>query len=371
MGKNSGPPSIYQPRFLQGSECMYCNGFYGSCFDEHVCQTCHAFLYPVIAPDIPKATNLSEEDDSDSGNDEPADNNYQPPLEQEQAVNNNGTEEPLNVKLRTLTEQLTKLGDRINQPIAINIDQLPPEVLIHAIQFLDDISLWSFGQVNQRWRSIMLMYADQNYWKRQVHTHWPLLNLGDNHIVEDWHGLYTTLMNSSCCIKCIQQMSEKDYVNEEESSWRKNRLRSELRALRTDAPDGIQAIPLDGHYYHWQATIIGSEGSCYEGGTFFLYIQIPCTYPMSPPRVRFLTKIFHPNISRHGDIGIDSINTNWSLALTISKVLISIQSILTDPVCDVCMEREVGQLYLEDRTTFEEEARRWTWKYAMHSYLPN
>ena len=56
---------------------------------------------------------------------------------------------------------------------------------------------------------------------------------------------------------------------------------------------------------------------------------------MSPPTVRFVTRIFHPNVSRHGDVGIDSIQHNWSLALTLSKVLISIQSLLTDPYCQV------------------------------------
>lgn len=61
-------------------------------------------------------------------------------------------------------------------------------------------------------------------------------------------------------------------------------------------------------------------------------MTVYCTrYPMSPPVVRFLTRILHPNISRHGDVGIDSVHHNWSLALTISKVLISIQSLLTDP----------------------------------------
>ncbi|KAG0718009.1 Ubiquitin-conjugating enzyme E2 4 [Chionoecetes opilio] len=115
-----------------------------------------------------------------------------------------------------------------------------------------------------------------------------------------------------------------------ENSWRRNRLRNELRTLRSDPPEGIQAFPLDKLSVHWQASIRGPAGSPYEGGTFFLYIQIPHTYPLCPPIVRFITKIFHPNVSRHGDIGIDSIQHNWSLALTISKVLISIQSLLTD-----------------------------------------
>lgn len=121
----------------------------------------------------------------------------------------------------------------------------------------------------------------------------------------------------------------------EENPWRENRLRTEIRGLRMDPLEGIQAMPLDELCIHWQASLQGPIGSPYEGGLFFLYIQVPYTYPMNPPVVRFLTKIFHPNISRHGDIGIDSIQHNWSLALTIGKVLISIQSLLTDPYCDV------------------------------------
>ena len=90
---------------------------------------------------------------------------------------------------------------------------------------------------------------------------------------------------------------------------------------------------------------------------------------MRPPVVRFITKIYHPNISRHGDIGLDSILHNWSLALTISKVLISIQSLLTDPYCKVCMEPDIARVYLNNRSKFLQLARFYTWKYAMHDYL--
>lgn len=85
--------------------------------------------------------------------------------------------------------------------------------------------------------------------------------------------------------------------------------------------------------------------------------------------MRFITRIFHPNISRHGDVGLDSIHHNWSLALTISKVLISIQSLLTDPYCYVCMEPVIGKLFTKDRKEFNRIARLWTWKYAMHDFL--
>jgi len=94
-----------------------------------------------------------------------------------------------------------------------------------------------------------------------------------------------------------------------------------------------------------------------------------CSYPMQPPVVRFVTKVFHPNISRHGDVGLDSIHHNWSLALTISKVLLSIQSLLTDPYWYVCMEPTIGQMYRDNVSEFNRIARLWTWKYAMHDYL--
>jgi ubiquitin-conjugating enzyme E2 D/E len=90
---------------------------------------------------------------------------------------------------------------------------------------------------------------------------------------------------------------------------------------------------------------------------------------MRPPVVRFITKIFHPNISWHGDVGLDSIQHNWSLALTLSKVLISIQSLLTDPYCHVSMSSAVASLYTHQRTVFDQIARIWTWRYAMHDYL--
>lgn len=90
---------------------------------------------------------------------------------------------------------------------------------------------------------------------------------------------------------------------------------------------------------------------------------------MIPPVVRFITKIFHPNINIHGDIGLDSFGSNWSLALTISKVLISVQSLLSDPFSHICMNRQAADLYTNDREQYEDIARQWTWTYAMHDYI--
>ena len=86
-------------------------------------------------------------------------------------------------------------------------------------------------------------------------------------------------------------------------------------------------------------------------------------------RLMFIQKIYHPNISKHGEIGLDSIHHNWSLALTISKILISIQSLLTDPFTHVCMEKEIGELYNTNRELYEKNAKTFTLKYAMTDFL--
>ncbi len=83
--------------------------------------------------------------------------------------------------------------------------------------------------------------------------------------------------------------------------------------------------------FKWQGTIVGPEGTPYEGGVFYLNIQFPIDYPFRPPKINFVTKVYHPNINLDGSICLDILKDQWSPALTISKVLLSISSLLTDP----------------------------------------
>ena len=138
----------------------------------------------------------------------------------------------------------------------------------------------------------------------------------------------------------------------------------ELTDLGKDTPANCSAGPTGENQFHWQATVLGPHDSPYSGGTFFLNIIFPTDYPFKPPQCNFVTRIYHPNIDTNGSINLDILKDQWSPAMTISKVLLSISSLLTNINLDDPLVPEIAQLYKTNKAKFEATAREWTKKYA-------
>ena len=122
------------------------------------------------------------------------------------------------------------------------------------------------------------------------------------------------------------------------------RIQRELQELGRDPPANCSAGPVGDDLFHWQATIMGPDDSPYSGGVFFLDIHFPADYPFKPPKVSFTTRIYHCNINSNGGICLDILKDQWSPALTISKVLLSICSLLTDANPDDPLVPEIAQV---------------------------
>jgi len=116
--------------------------------------------------------------------------------------------------------------------------------------------------------------------------------------------------------------------------------------------------------FHWQVSISGPENSPYEGGHFQLDIRIPTDFPLHPPRIRFQTKIYHPNIHLTGDICIDILRSQWNSTWSIEKLLFGICSLLTDANSEDPYNARAALYYRQDRQKFNEIAKWWTKKYA-------
>ena len=144
-----------------------------------------------------------------------------------------------------------------------------------------------------------------------------------------------------------------------------SRIRKELTDIQKDPPAGCSAGPVDDDMFNWEGVIFPPADSPYAGGVYKLNIRFPTDYPFKQPHVTFQTKIYHPNINSAGGICLDILKTQWSPALTISKVLLSILSLLTDPNPDDPLVPEAADLYKRDRAAYEMKAREWNIAYAM------
>ena len=143
------------------------------------------------------------------------------------------------------------------------------------------------------------------------------------------------------------------------------RIARELIELRKDPPLNCSAGPIDNSdMFNWDGVMFGPSESPYAGGVFKVTIQFPLDYPFKPPRIIFTTKIYHPNINTAGFICLDILKQNWSPALTISKVLLSILSMLTDPNPNDPLMPDIAKQYTENRAQYEMTAREWTQLYA-------
>ena len=146
------------------------------------------------------------------------------------------------------------------------------------------------------------------------------------------------------------------------------RIVRELADLRKDHPLNCSAGPVDeADVFIWEGVLFGPDDSPYSGGVFKVNIQFPVDYPFKPPRVVFNTKIYHPNINKAGFICLDILKNNWSPALTVSKVLLSILSMLTDPNPKDPLEPDIATQYTNNRAEYELTAREWTMVYAQNS----
>ena len=145
-----------------------------------------------------------------------------------------------------------------------------------------------------------------------------------------------------------------------------NRAMKEFQDLQKNKKDNsVQVKLVDNNIRHWKGRIKGPIDTCYAGGTFDVDIVIPDDYPFKPPKMKFDTKIWHPNISSvTGAICLDILKNEWTPALTIRTALISLQALMCEPVPDDPQDAVVAKQYMSDIKLFNETAKHWVEEYA-------
>ena len=90
------------------------------------------------------------------------------------------------------------------------------------------------------------------------------------------------------------------------SGTAERRLLKDLKKMQEDtSQDSLQASPVSDSLFFWEAIIFGPEDTIWEGGIFMLTLEFSEEYPNKPPKVKFTSKMFHPNIYNDGSICLD------------------------------------------------------------------
>nr|CAD7423708.1 unnamed protein product [Timema monikensis] len=127
--------------------------------------------------------------------------------------------------------------------------------------------------------------------------------------------------------------------------------------LQEDPPTGVSGAPTDNNIMIWNAVIFGPHDTPFEDGTFKLTIEFTEEYPNKPPTVRFVSKMFHPNVYADGGICLDILQNRWSPTYDVSAILTSIQSLLSDPNPNSPANSMAAQLYKENRREYEKRVK--------------
>lgn len=158
-------------------------------------------------------------------------------------------------------------------------------------------------------------------------------------------------------------------------SMANRRMKRELQILSRSPPPGIAAWPREegSRLDILEAEIRGADETPYQGGVFRLEVSIPSEYPLKPPQVRFLTRIYHPNIDNQGRICMDSLNMPpkgaWKPSLNVATVLTSIQALMGCPNGDDGLMGDIAEEFRSRPDMFAEKAKAWTKRYASGKHV--
>lgn len=145
-----------------------------------------------------------------------------------------------------------------------------------------------------------------------------------------------------------------------------DRIFNEMKDLNKNCPEGI-TVTSDSDMYNWTCYISGPEGTPYETLTYEIEVIFRKSHPFKPPMLRFVTPMFHPNVSPNGSIWISLLHERWSPALTMTKLLMILRSILNDPeVNDIddeehthIVNKDAYNLWISDKDFYGEYVKIW------------
>lgn len=148
-------------------------------------------------------------------------------------------------------------------------------------------------------------------------------------------------------------------------------LTRELLDLQEKPCDGIRVTLNEQDVTDVQAELDGPAGTPFEGGVFRLKLCIGSEFPNVAPKGLFLTKIWHPNVSKAGEICVNVLKRDWKPDMGLRHVLLVIRCLLIEPFPESALNEEAGMALLDNYEEYCKYARLMTSLHALPSKRPH
>jgi ubiquitin-conjugating enzyme E2 G1 len=142
-------------------------------------------------------------------------------------------------------------------------------------------------------------------------------------------------------------------------------LQKQFNEIQNDSICGFSVGLIHDDLYRWRVTLLGPPKTAYESGAFPLLIEFPIDFPTSPPSIRFLCPMYHPNVRDSGEVCISILmpadqadGDCWLPARTVASVLIFLISLLSDPNCEAPENIDTTRTYVMDKVEYARKVQR-------------
>ncbi|XP_013772527.1 ubiquitin-conjugating enzyme E2 S-like isoform X2 [Limulus polyphemus] len=144
-------------------------------------------------------------------------------------------------------------------------------------------------------------------------------------------------------------------------------IAKEMSELVSSPPEGIKVFINDEDITDIQAVIEGPAGTPYAGGSFRVKLVLGKDFPTGPPKGYFMTKIFHPNVAKNGEICVNTLKKDWKSELGLKHILLTVKCLLIVPNPESALNEEAGKLLLERYDDYCQRAKMMT---EIHAHPP-
>ncbi|KAI8903772.1 ubiquitin-conjugating enzyme/RWD-like protein [Gorgonomyces haynaldii] len=143
------------------------------------------------------------------------------------------------------------------------------------------------------------------------------------------------------------------------------RIQKDLQTVVQQPIDNVTMTPSESDILHWDGVLTGPSNSPYESAKFKFTITFPTDYPFKPPNIKFVTRIYHPNIDESGAICLGLLKSDaWKPSTSILTVLSSLVSLLAEPNPADPLETRIAEIYQSDRKQFDRTVKEWIKRYC-------